>query len=286
MSVEITGSQSVDRALGLLAIIRRHAQSGIRLSEILEESGLNKPTARRLLLALMRAALVEQDAVTRRYHLGEEAFLLGALAAGRHNILELAAESMRRLASASEDTIFFSVRRQSYSVCLQREEGRFPIRTHILQAGNHHPLGIGAGAMALLADLPDDEIDQIVAENETVVAERFPHYTPDVIREQVDQTRLRGYSVNPGLVLPNSWAIGIVLRYPDGRAAGALSIAAIDSRMGPDRRESLAGLLKDEATRLTHRLDRMFAPRGNRSEPGEAREMAASAAVEEKKAAR
>ncbi len=258
---EITGAQSVDRALSLLAIVRRNAEAGIGLSELLAESGLNKPTARRLLLALMRAGLVEQDARNRRYHLGEEAFLMGALAATRHNLLEFTGESLRHISDKSEDSSFFSIRRQNLSVCLQREEGRFPIRTHVLQAGAHHPLGIGAGSMALLADLPDEEIEHIVAENEAAIGARFPNYTPQVIREQVEATRARGWSLNPGLVLPNSWAIGVVVRYPDSRTAGALSLAAIDSRMGSQRQESLAALLRDEAARLTTKLQRMFARR-------------------------
>ena len=74
---ELSGSQSVDRALRLLAIVGRDAENGKALSEIVEESGLNKPTARRLLIALMRARLVEQDTRSRRYYLGDEAFVLG-----------------------------------------------------------------------------------------------------------------------------------------------------------------------------------------------------------------
>ncbi|TIL73151.1 MAG: IclR family transcriptional regulator, partial [Mesorhizobium sp.] len=64
-----TGSQSVDRALSLLSMVGRHADRGVSLSDIVEESGLNKPTTRRLLLALMRAGMIEQDETTRRYYL-------------------------------------------------------------------------------------------------------------------------------------------------------------------------------------------------------------------------
>lgn len=257
----LAGAQSVDRALALLALIRRHAHVGIALSGIVAESGLNKPTARRLLLALIRAALVEQDTLSRRYFLGEEAFVLGALASRRHSLIEMAAESLRGLAAKSEDTAFFSIRRESHSVCLCREEGSFPIRTHVLQAGAQHPLGIGAGSMALLATLADEEIDKVLAENEAAVAAQFPRYTPAVMREHVELTRRRGFSLNPGLVLANSWAIGIVVRYPDGRPAGALSLAAIDSRMNEERQAELVGLLKAEAARMEAKLERMFKAR-------------------------
>ena len=44
---DLSGSQSVDRALRLLALIGREPASGLPLSEVVVESGLNKPTARR-----------------------------------------------------------------------------------------------------------------------------------------------------------------------------------------------------------------------------------------------
>ncbi|TIM87166.1 MAG: IclR family transcriptional regulator, partial [Mesorhizobium sp.] len=111
------------------------------LSDIVEESGLNKPTTRRLLLALMRAGMIEQDETTRRYYLGEETYVLGSLASRRFGLLQVSMESLLRLSKKTEDASFLSVRRDTYSVCLYREEGTYPVRTHALQAGFEHPLG-------------------------------------------------------------------------------------------------------------------------------------------------
>lgn len=119
------------------------------LSAVVEKSGLNKPTVRRLLLALIRAGLLEQDDRDRRYYIGEEAYVLGTLASGRHGLLRLSTESLHRLAQKTSDSCFLSVRRGASSVCLHREEGSFPIRTHALQAGSVHPLGVGAGSLAM-----------------------------------------------------------------------------------------------------------------------------------------
>lgn len=252
------GSQSVDRALGLLALVGRHADRGVALSTVVAESGLNKPTARRLLLALMRSGLVVQEAETRRYYLGEEAYVLGALASHRYGLLDLAMESLTGLSRLSQDSSFLSVRRENYSVCLHREEGSYPVRTHALQVGYQHPLGAGAGSLALLSALSDCEVEQILEANRIVLAEQYPLYSPALIRKHVALTRERGWALNPGLILPNSWGIGAVIRYPDRRAAGALSIAAIDSRMGETRQKELASLLKIEIGRIEAKLQRVF----------------------------
>ncbi|HEV7256741.1 MAG TPA: IclR family transcriptional regulator [Bosea sp. (in: a-proteobacteria)] len=254
----MSGSQSVDRALRLLALIGREPAGGLPLTEIVAGSGLNKPTARRLLLALMRAGLVEQEPQSRHYCLGEEAFVLGVLAARRHGLLELAMESLRRLSAVTMDTSFLSIRRENYAVCLHREEGTYPVRTHALQTGQQHPLGVGAGSLAMLAVLPDDDVDRIIETNTPTLLAQYPGFAPELIRGDLALARERGFAVNPGRLVASSWGVGAAFRYPDGRVAGALSLAAIDSRMQPARQEELAGHLAQEVARMERLLAEMF----------------------------
>lgn len=150
------------------------------------------------------------------------------------------------------------MRRENYAVCLHREEGTYPVRTHALQAGNQHPLGIGAGSLAMLAALRDDEIERVLAENRPVLETQYPTYTIDLIRDDIARTREQGYSLNPGRIVAGSWGLGVAVRFPDGRVAGALSLAAIDSRMTLDRQPELARLLKVEAERVDAKLRRVF----------------------------
>jgi DNA-binding IclR family transcriptional regulator len=259
-AVDLSGSQSVDRALRLLTLVGRGAERGAPLSDIVDESGLNKPTARRLLLALMRAGLVEQDTRTRRYYLGEEAYVLGTLASRRHGLLELSMESLRNLSDVTMDTSFVSMRRGNYSVCLHREEGSYPVRTHALQVGDQHPLGIGAGSLAMLAALDDDEVERVIAANQKVLEAHYPYYPAERIREDVTNTRQQGYALNPGRIVAGSWGLGVPIMFPDGRIAGALSVAAIDSRMGVERQPQLIRSLKAEAECIEGKLRKMFLP--------------------------
>lgn len=259
-TADLSGSQSVDRALRLLSLVGREAERGTQLSDIVEESGLNKPTARRLLLALMRAGLVEQEARTRRYYLGEEAYVLGTLASRRHGLLELSLESLRNLSDTTMDTSFLSVRRGNYSVCLHREEGTYPVRTHALQIGNQHPLGIGAGSLAMLSSLDDNEVETILAANKKVLETQYAYYPVEQIRDDVAAARRQGYALNPGRIVAGSWGLGLAIRYPDGRIAGALSLAAVDSRMSAGRQPALARHLRIAVESVERKLHNMFMP--------------------------
>lgn len=251
-----SGSQAVDRALSLLQITGRSAGRGVALSELIAASGLGKPTVRRLMLALMRRGLVEQDEATRLYHLGEESYVLGTLATPRHGLLEIAADAAARLAKASGDTAFVNMRRGSAAICLHREEGAFPIRTHALETGAQHPLGIGAGSLAILSALPDVEVDEVLTDNAERLAVDYPTYDMELLRRDVAATRARGFALNPGRLVAGSWGVGVALKRPDGSIAGAMSIAAIDSRMQPPRDAELAALLTREAKEIETRLAR------------------------------
>lgn len=255
---ELSGAQSVDRALALLTLIGRERADGLPLGEVVALSGMSKPTVRRLLLALIRAGFVEQDARTRHYCLGEESFVTGLMAQRRHGLLDLAMGALERLAARTLDTSFLTVRRDRQAICLHRQEGTFPVRTHALQTGDRHPLGIGAGSLAILALLPDEAAEAALAANAGWIAASYPGYSPAIIRADLARARTDGFALNPGRVVASSWGIGVAFRYPDGRVAGALSLAAIDSRMQPPRQGELAALLAGEAAALEGRLAGMF----------------------------
>jgi DNA-binding IclR family transcriptional regulator len=266
----LSGSQSVDRALGLLSLVSYFGDQGGALSDIVEQSGLNKPTTRRLLLALIRSGLLEQDPLTRRYYLGQEAYVLGTLAARRYGLLQISRESLNFLSAKTQDTSFLSIQRDNHAVCLHREEGTYPIRTHALQAGYRHPLGVGAGSLAILAVMHDDDIEAILAANETELLAEFPDLSPPQIRADIATARENGFALNPGRILDNSWGIGLAIRYPDGRPAGALSIAAIDSRMQPIRQAELASLMRTEARKIEARLAHLQPLNGRSPRPAPA----------------
>ncbi|EIM29921.1 IclR family transcriptional regulator [Microvirga lotononidis] len=249
-----SGAQAIDRAATLLLLVGQAGSAGARLSDLVAQCSLSKPTVRRMLLALVRAGLLDQDLETRRYYLGPEIYVLGTLASARFGIHSVSLRSLVRLSQETGDTAFLSVPRDVYSICVHREEGPYPIRVHALHAGDRHPLGIGAGSLALLAALSDKEVDEILAANADVLADKYPAFSPAVLRRLVADTRARGYALNPGMMLADSWAIGVAIPGSDGRPVGALSIAATETRLTDERQRELVPLLKREAAWIEARL--------------------------------
>lgn len=78
------GTQSLERAIALLRAVADAETDGARLADLMTGVGLSKATTHRLLMALARDGLVEQDGRSKRYHLGPDLVALGDLAALRH----------------------------------------------------------------------------------------------------------------------------------------------------------------------------------------------------------
>lgn len=240
------GAQTLDRAVDLLRQVASSRENGASLSELTQASGLTKPTTRRLLISLIENGLVEQREEDRRYYVGVETYALGMMASSRFGVERVAAESLRRLAERSGDAALLTIRSGYHTVCVGREEGDFPLRSHVLQPGDRHPLGAGAAGIALLAALPDEEIEKALSVNEAVLNTSYSELVPAFVRREVNLARERGYAVNRGMVVKGSWGVAVALRDPRSGVPAALTIAGVESRFQDGRLEQLAAMLQDE----------------------------------------
>ena len=256
-----TGAQSIERAFGVLRAVAGYGRRGARLADVVADMGIPKPTVRRMLAAMIREGAIEQDPGSRLYFLGVDVYAFGLVAADRHGIRNMAIPSLVQLAEFSEDTVFLSAPSGNDAICLHCEEGAFPIPCHALAVGRRYPLGVGAGSLALLAAMPDDEIDLILRANAAICVERYPMHTESALRGAVERTRRTGYALIEGWVVPEGWGVGVVISDGGGRPVAALSIAAIVSRMGPDRQQELVRAMYTER-------DRIFRSDTTRAEPG------------------
>ena len=248
----LTGTQSIERALMLLREIAAHNRGGSRLLDLATRTGLQRPTVHRMLKCLATENMVQQDGDTHRYFLGSMAFELGLTAAPRFNLREICHPALTRIAEATGDTVFLTHRSGLDSVCLDRREGTFPIKTFTLEIGMRRPLGVGTGSLAILSALPEDEIQRVVTAN----GPRLPEYglNSGALLGQVKRSQKLGFAMRevPGLAGVRS--VGQPLRNQSGVAFAAISVSTIASRMSEKRAAEVAQLLKGESRQIERQL--------------------------------
>ncbi|GAB6986103.1 IclR family transcriptional regulator [Nocardioides pyridinolyticus] len=249
-----TPADVVGRAVAVLRAVSVQEPAGATTSEVARRSGLARPTAHRLLTSLLAEGVVDRDAAG-RWLLGPELYLLGSTAASRYDVTALAQPVVRRLSVATGESAFYSARRGEETVCLLREDGSFPIRSHVLHEGIRFPLGVASAGLAVLAYLTDGEIDDYLARTDLTAAYGDRHGA-DAVRERVAATRAHGYALNPGLIVEGSWGMGAVVFDAAEVPCGALSLTGIEHRFSADRRVELGPLLLRAAHELSTSLRR------------------------------
>jgi len=242
---QLSGTQSIERALTLMREIAAHNRTGSRLLDLATRTGLQRPTVHRMLKCLALENMVQQDPDRNRYYLGSMVFELGLTAAARFNLREICHPAMNRIAEATGDTVFLTQRSGLDSVCVDRQEGAFPIKTFTLEIGMRRPLGVGTGSLAILSALSEEEVRRIINGN----APRLTEYglTTTSLHAQVKRAQKLGYAVREMPTLAGVRSIGHALHNQGGTAFAALSISTVSSRMAEKRVVELATMLRGEA---------------------------------------
>jgi DNA-binding IclR family transcriptional regulator len=250
------GVQSLQRAAEILhALADRHRQ-GARLADVSAATGLSRSTAHRLLTALVHLGLAEQDAASGYFYPGLALLGLGAAAANRHNLAELATPFSQRLADRTGDTVYVAVRSGNDAVCVDRVEGAFPIKILTWNVGDRRPMGVSASGLAMLAALPDEEVARVIEANASRVAALTGQDRVGILG-LVDQTRRNGFALNAGYSAPGMAAVALPICGARGEPLGSLCVAALATRLDAQRCETVVRWLTEEVEQLTRRLNEL-----------------------------
>jgi DNA-binding IclR family transcriptional regulator len=238
-----TGTQSIERVVGMLRVVASRGRRGMRIADVVSVSGLPMSTCFRMLQRLELEGMVVRDAITRKYHLGPLLHELGLLAQPRFQLADLCAQALQAIADETQDTVYLSERRGVESICTSRVLGDYPIKALTLDVGIRRPMGVGAGGLAILSALPEAEVAQIVEANDARYA-RFGTFEPGFVQRAVAETRAQGYAFLDSAATPGTAAVGIA--FPPDNPVAAISVAAISSRLGPDRRAQVARVIAQQ----------------------------------------
>lgn len=221
----------------MLRIIASSQARNLRLVDIADMASLDKSTAHRLLKRLASERLLARDPV-RGYRLGPLLYELGLAALPDTNLREASQTALHDLAQATGDMVFLVMRSGFESVCLSRIAGNFPIQTMTRTEGDRHPLGMGAGGLAILASMHDADVDVAIH----AIRPRLRAYqlTETMLRNAIAKTRDRGnIAIDEGTAALGVSAIGRTIHDRARAPVAAVFVASIRHRMMEDRQKQI-----------------------------------------------
>jgi DNA-binding IclR family transcriptional regulator len=120
--------------------------------------------------------------------------------------------------------------------------------------GRRAPAHATALGKAILAFLPDGEVDRIFDRRGLVACTPNTITEPAALREELRRTRGRGYAVDQEEFIQGIRCVAVPVRGESGKIEGALSVSGSVFQVRPEDTEQLAGLLQDAAYELSGRL--------------------------------
>lgn len=239
----VGGTQAIARAASLLREIAASGTASSSLVDLAARAGLERPTAYRILRRLVVEGLAAQDPASRGYTLGPLLYELGLAARPPQQLNGLASAAITRLAKESGDTVFAIIRSGMDSLCVDRQEGDYPVKALMMSPGRRRPMGIGSGSLALLGAMPEQAAQQVLETN----AQRIRaagESDVSALQQAVAQGRALGYVVRAAAEAPEILSLAVPVRNAYGTPVLALSISALKFRI-EHRLDFLLSLLKD-----------------------------------------
>lgn len=243
-------SRALRRGLALLDHLQRADDAGLRVVELCRACGLQRATVHRLLATLLDTGRVQRAG---RFHYAA-AGRQAPRAARPSDLAERIGPVLARVSKACGDAAFAVVREGHSSWCVARHVGTYPVQILSVQVGTRQPLGVGAAGLALLAALPDDDVEAALTAHGVVLG-RYGGMTPERLRILVGSTRARGWAVVGNHAVQGALGVGRAVRDAEGRPLAGISVAASTERMTAQRQRWIAGQMKDALTALGEPAD-------------------------------
>nr|WP_222622660.1 IclR family transcriptional regulator [Ramlibacter albus] len=236
-----------------VAVLRALASGAGRVSDLAKTLDYTQATTHRLLQQLVQEGLVEQ-LPDKRYALALGLFELAARAGERGGLRSQCRPSLLRLGAALGDSVFLLVRAGFDAMCLDRWEGPFPIRSFTGDIGGRVPLGVGQGSMAILANLPEAEREEVIRHNVPRLAGRGP-MDGVYLRTEIAKARKLGYAATNSGLIEGMAGVGVPVFDARGEVVAALSIGTLAERVKGERLQVVVDLLQREARTLSAQIN-------------------------------
>ncbi|MGW0231681.1 IclR family transcriptional regulator [Actinopolymorpha singaporensis] len=258
------GVQSIDRAVAILRCFdTAHPELGI--SDLARRTGLSTSTTHRLLSALQDNRLVRQSR-DRRYALGPLLLRLARVGAAPASVLDAARPVMTRLRDEVDETVGLHVLLPTRErAVIDQVESRQPLRRTYTEFGAPIPLPLGAPGKVLLAALPYDVQEAVLARPITATSPGNSPGTspatspadptePDVLRKQLVGIRRRNVAFSRAERTSGIRTVASAVFDGADLPVASLSVSAPAGRMPEERMEEYAPLVVAAAWSISEQL--------------------------------
>ena len=240
------------RGLSILDQFSGH-HGDLGVNEIARLVGMHKSTVSRLCATLENAGYLEREMSTNRFRLGARIYQLTGSPAPTTDIRFVARPVMLELVESSRETATLGVREGNDIVTIDVVDGLNYMRM-ATRVGMRTQLHASAVAKAVLAWMPEAEVDELLAE--WPMTALTPNTVTDAatLKSRLSHVRERGFALDMEEMEEGLRCVAAPIRDPRGRVVAGISISGPRHRMTEEAMQRFGLLVREAGEKISARL--------------------------------
>ncbi|MEM9871070.1 MAG: IclR family transcriptional regulator [Pseudomonadota bacterium] len=240
-----TGEGTIGKALDVLDLVAAQERP-VRFSELLALSPHPKATLYRLVQNLTHLGMLRYDVDRQTYAPGLRLVRLAHAAWRQSSLAPIARPHIDSLSQTLGETVHLAQLDGGQVLYVDKRNAADPIEM-FSQAGKVGPGYCTGVGKAMLAHLPDEALDNAMAQQAWFAHTAHTHTHPGTLRTELAEVRAEGVAYDREEHEPGIICVAAPILSETGRAIGALSVTTSTSRKSLDDLARLAPHLKSTA---------------------------------------
>lgn len=242
---------AIDKCFAILELLAQ-SKAPMGISDISGKLSLNKSTVFNTVHTLSDLNVLENHR-DGKFVFGTRFYILGNLAGKRSALIQTVHPYLERINEKTKFSAFLGLRSDRQAILVDKVDSAYGLKVSS-EIGMRMPILAGAGIKAMLSQLPDEEIDEILARTE--LKRYTPHSITDkaVYREEIFNVCKQGVAYDREEYIEGMVAYAIPIKAYGRDVQAAIWAVGLARQVSDSSIQELSQLLKGISEEINYRL--------------------------------
>ncbi len=242
---------AIDKCFAVLELLAQ-SKAPMGISEISRKLGLNKSSVFNTVYTLRDLNVLENQP-DGKFVFGTRLYILGNMAGKRSALIQTAHPYLRAINEQTKLSAFLGLRSDRQAILIDKADSAYELKVSS-EIGMQMPILAGAGIKAMLSQLSDEEIDEILARTE------LKRYTPYSItdksayKKEILEVRRQGIAYDKEEYIEGMVAFAVPVKANGKDLQAAIWAVGLTRQVSNSSIPELTGLLKGISEEINCRL--------------------------------
>ena len=242
---------AIDKCFAVLDLLVQ-SKEPMSISEISGRLGLNKSTVFNMIHTLKNLNVLEVQG-NGKFAFGTHFYVLANKAGKKSTLIQVAHPYLEQVNKKTDLSVFLGLRSDARAILIDKVDSAHGIKV-ASDIGMQMPPLAGAGIKAMLAQLPDEALDEILKQTELQRFTPLSIVNKRTYKEEIREVRKDGIAYDLGEYIEGMVGFAVPVKSSGENVQAAIWAAGLQTQVSEESLPVIRGLLLDVAQEINHRM--------------------------------